>query len=483
MAVIQDHHAFDAQLHRVREVLFLVGLLALIVGGAIFYLIGGRGLLRSHRLALQRATLDGLTDLPNLRAFEDELTRAIANAARHDEPLTLAVIDLDDFKFSNDRHGHAHGDGLLRRLAQVLRDGRSGDRAYRIGGDEFALLLPYTDVEGSRTLARRLAQHASEAGLKISIGVSSVRSGLAPDLVRAEADAALYEAKRAGGNQTVHFEDIREQTNVTSAKGRAAVHALLEERRLTTLFQPIWNLDTATLLGVEALSRPHPDYDFAGPAEAFDIAEQIGRVHQLDVLCATNALASVPLLPAQSLLFLNICPHTLDLDGDHNEWLIDVVTKAGLAPSQVVIEVTERFGARTASVAKCLRHLHSQGFKIALDDVGTGNQGLEMLRAVNADFVKIDRSIVAAATTEGAARALLIALATFAHQTGAFVIAEGIEDAETLAILRNLGDHLSTFSEDVISGGQGYGLGMHATTINPDFPGELRGPAVATQAA
>ena len=103
------------------------------------------------------------------------------------------------------------------------------------------------------------------------------------------------------------------------------------------------------------------------------------------------------------------------------------------SPQAVVVEVTERFGGRTASVVKRLKQLREQGFKIAVDDVGTGNSGLEMLRKIDAEFVKLDRSIVAAAATEPGARAVLMAMATFARQTGAFVIAEGIEDEDTLS--------------------------------------------------
>ena len=199
-----------------------------------------------------------------------------------------------------------------------------------------------------------------------------------------------------------------------SNERRASVHRLIEEGRLDTVYQPIWDLNRMTLLGVEALTRPHPDYGLSGPAEAFDIAEQIGRVHQLDVLAITNALTIAPQLPDGALLFLNLCPQTLDLDLDGNDWLLEASAAAGLPPERIVIEVTERFEGRPSAVAKSLRRLADQGFKIAIDDVGAGNSGLEMLRQVNADYVKLDRSIVAAAATEAGARAVLMALATFA---------------------------------------------------------------------
>jgi diguanylate cyclase (GGDEF)-like protein len=476
--VAYDHEAFDAQLNRLRRILFVVGLLTLVGGGVVFYLVGGRTLLRHHRLALQRATRDGLTDLPNQGAFQEEFPQAVANALRHEETLALAVMDLDDFKFVNDRHGHHQGDDLLKRVAAVLRDGRSGDRVYRNGGDEFAALLPHTDSEGARVFARRLQRAMTEAGVRMSIGVSAQRAGQPADSLRAEAEAALTEAKRRGGNRHTHFDDIRESAVVTTLEKKAAVRKLIDEGKVTTLFQPIWDLAAGRLLGVEALSRPDPSYELSGPFEAFDLAEQIGRVHELDVICATQALSSVPSLPPDALLFLNICPQTLDLDEDRDDWLLRAVERAQLAPERVVIEVTERFSARTNSVIKALTHLRAQGFKIALDDVGTGNSGLEMLRKVHAQYVKLDGSIVSAAVTEQGARAVMMAMATFARQTGAYVIAEGIEDEETLRFLRSI-DHLDVRPSRIIQGGQGYGLGRPSPTIQSSSPQGLSVTPVA----
>ena len=476
--VTYDHRAYDAQLHDVRMVLLLVGLLALFGGGAVFYLVGGRALMRDHRRALQRATRDGLTDLPNQRAFQDELPQAVASAARYRDSLALVVLDVDDFKFINDRHGHPHGDAVLRRVAEVLREARPGDRPYRIGGDEFALVLAHTDSDGARTLARRLSHSFAEAGIEVSIGVSAIRSGQQADTLRAEADAALYEAKRQGGHRSAHFDDIRDRVVVTTSAKKEAVRSLIEEGRLTTVFQPIWDFSKETLLGVEALMRPDRSYGLSGSAEAFDIAEQLGRVHQLDVLCVENALRVMPALDPGVLLFINLSPQTLDLDAVRNDWVRLAVEQAGLSPGQVVIEVTERFGGRTAAVVKCLRRLREQGFKIALDNVGTGNSGLEMLRKVDAEFVKLDPSIVIAAPTESSARAVLMAMATFACQTGAFVIAEGIEDEETLQFLRGIDDH-DLHVDTIIQGGQGGELGSPSPEIPPGVPTPLRGRPAA----
>jgi len=476
LEVSYDHEFLDAELSTLRRTLGLIGLLALILGGGVFYLVGGRSLMRSHRIALERATRDGLTDLPNHRAFQDELEQAVASATRHQEPLALAVFDLDDFKFLNDRHGHPHGDSMLQRVAGVLRQGRVEDRAYRIGGDEFAMLLAHTDAEGARTLARRLSRALTASEAVVSVGVSDLGSGQSAEALRAEADAALYEAKRHGGRRVTHFDDIRDQVVITTSNQTDAVRRLIDEGRLRTLFQPIWDLDSEILVGVEALTRPDPDYGFSGPAEAFDLAEQIGRVHELDVLCVQQALEITPELPDHALLFLNLTPQTLDLDADGNDWFRDAVERAQLPFNRVVVEVTERFGGRSASIIKSLQRLREQGFKLALDDVGTGNAGLEMLRKVDAEYVKIDRSIVVAAATEPNARAVLMAMATYARQTGSFVIAEGIEDQETLDFLRAIDDR-DVRPDRIIQGGQGYGLGRPAAHVTCQPPSLLPQPS------
>jgi diguanylate cyclase (GGDEF)-like protein len=471
--VTYDHHVYDAQLNEVRLILALICLLGLVGGGGMFYLVGGRRLIRDHSMVLRRATRDGLTDLPNQRAFQDEFPQMVASAARHQDHLALVLLDVDDFKLINDRHGHPHGDAVLKRVAGVLRGARPGDRPYRVGGDEFALLLSHADVEGTRALVARLGREFADAAVEVSMGVSVLRSGTTADTLRAEADSALYEAKRQGANRAVHFADINEQVVVTTSEKREAVRRVIDEGRLTTVFQPIWNLEAETLIGIEALTRPDPSYGLSGPAEAFDIAEQLGRVHQLDVLCAQHALRTAPELGPGVLLFVNVAPLTLDLDAEGGDWLLAEVERAGLSAAHVVVEVTERFGGRTAPVVKTLQRLRQQGFLLAVDDVGTGNAGLEMLSKLKAEFVKLDRSIVAAAATEPGARAVLFAMATFARQTGAFVIAEGIEDQETLQFLRSM-DQRDVSCETIIQGGQGFGLGRPSAELSREVLAALQ---------
>jgi diguanylate cyclase (GGDEF)-like protein len=450
--------SFDAQLASIRRVLLLVLGLAIVAAGVLFYVLGGRTLLRHHRLALERATRDGLTDLPNHRAFEDELGQAVAAATRTQVPLALAVLDLDNFKLINDRHGHPQGDELLRRVAAVLRDGRAADRSYRIGGDEFALLMPGTDEPGAQIVVRRLVRVLAESSASASIGIATLRAGHSAEELRAEADAALYDAKSRGGKGFVSFDEIRDHVSVTTTSKREAVRALVTEKRLTTVFQPIWDFGSGELVGVEALSRPDPSYGLSGPAEAFDIAEQVGCVRELDMLCARHSLRAATELPDGARLFLNLAPKTLELESVGDDWLRIATEDAGLDPGRVVVEVTERLGARVGPVLSALENLRAQSFEIALDDVGTGNAGLEMLRKIGADFVKLDQSVVGAAATEPNARAVLLAMATFARQTGAMVIAEGVEDEETLEFLRKV-EAPESGPGGIIQGGQGFRLG------------------------
>ena len=457
--VSYDHTAFDAQLRDVRDGLALVALLALVGGAAIFYLSGGRSLLRLHRGALDRATIDGMTGLANRRAFDDELPRSVALAQRDGSQLALAVMDVDDFKMLNDRLGHHHGDGVLRRLAGSLQEGRIGDRGFRTGGDEFAALLPCANSDGARAATAELHRRIDAAGVRSSMGVAFVDGAATGHDLLAQADAALYDAKRRGGSRITYYEDIRHESAVATTEKKSAVLRLTEGTRpFEIVLQPIWDIEQGVLIGAEALMRPDPELGLDGPAEAFDIAQQLGKVHELDIRCARQSLVRSRELDSDCLLFLNLCPETLDLDADGDDWLLAAVRSVGRRPEQVVLEVTERSGGRVRSVIKCLARLKQHGFKVAIDDVGTGNSGLQLLRAVNPDFVKLDSSVVASAPTDSTAQAVLSAIATFAAQTGSFVIAEGIENVEQLEFMRTI-DQRSTRLRRTIRGGQGFALG------------------------
>ncbi len=443
-------------------VVFTLGLALL----ALFALI-----LRRYRQRIQQAEVshllraawsDHLTGLGNHRAFQQALQYMVAPGA----PLTLALLDLDDFKLVNDQHGHTHGDRVLTALGQVLQRHGLAEGAFRLGGDEFALLLPHASPAEAHATLTRLHEEARQHlyGVTLSMGLSSVGpEGRDAATLREEADAALYEAKRRGRDAIMAFTEIESTTQITSTAKILTVRRLLDERKIAVVFQPIWDLARGRILAFEALMRFSAEYGLEGPQEAFDIAEKIGRAHDLDAACREAILARAALLPPDALLFINVSPQTLDHGLLAGSALVEAVTTAGLAPERVVLELTERSMARLSVVVREARRLHGLGFKLALDDTGAGNAGLRMLSQLPVDFVKIDRGVVAQALTEKAARGILAGIVAIAQETGTYVIAEGIEDQAMLDLVRAAGGVSST--QPGIQGVQGYLLGRPSEVI------------------
>jgi diguanylate cyclase (GGDEF)-like protein len=465
-AVFAEYRSSDALASGVaafRRGLGLFVVLSLLIALPLFYVLGGRSVGALYRSALQRARRDGLTDLDNHRAFQDELARAVGQSARHGTAVTLALLDIDDFKFENDRHGHQHGDRLLCELSALLRDGRTGDRAFRLGGDEFALLLPHTsEGEADVPLARiRSEVEQRLSGVTTSIGFSGVAAAdREPTTLWGRADAALLEAKRRGGNTIVAASEVVDSIPVVTIEKVRAVRAVIDAGAVDVEFQPIWDLSGTRVLGYEALARPRSS-ELSGPGEAFEIADSIGRGHELDAVCRRATLRVAGELPKGGLLFLNVSPQTLEHDALAGDSLLLAVRGAGFEPHRVVLEITERTDARKEVFIPEAARLRALGFLLALDDVGAGNAGLEMLRALPVDFIKIDRAVVASAVEDRSARAVLLAIMAFARESGSFVIAEGIETEAMLELARdpNPGGEGRAIGAQ---GAQGYLLGRPA---------------------
>jgi diguanylate cyclase (GGDEF)-like protein len=469
LEVDEDGQVLDSRVAALRTEALVFSGISLLIGMVLFYVLAGRTLARRHRTVVIRATRDPLTDLGNHRSFQEELATAVAVATRRRESLAVALVDIDDFKFMNDRHGHRRGDEVLAEVARLLDRGRGEDRAFRIGGDEFALLMPSLDSTSARlALERRLAPtELNPTAVSVSVGVAVLSPGADtdPSVLWEQADAALYEGKRAGGGAVVVFDDVEELLAIVTPAKILALRALLEEPRLEIAFQPIWDLQAGRVLGVEALARPWDGYGFDGPSEMFSVAEKIGRAHELDAICRSAALARADDLPDGVLLFLNVNPQSLthgNLGGDR---LLRAVASAGLLPAQVVLEITELSDARLNQVVADANRLRSLGFGLALDDVGAGNAGLEMLRDLPVDYVKVDQSIITAAAEDTQAQAVLIAIIAYARRAGAFVIAEGIESDAILHFVRNAAE-LHVMSEPPIRGGQGYLLGRPSRDLS-----------------
>ncbi len=408
----------------------------------------------------EAALTDNLTKLGNQRAFNEDFARERARAARHGHPLALALIDVDDFKQVNDEGGHSHGDEVLRRVGERMRRMRTEDRGYRIGGDEFALILAEANPKAASTALNRLQRELRESlmGATVSIGYVNL-SG--PELVAGSydlADAALYEAKRAGRNRIVCFRDSGAVANVFSPAKGDVVRKMISEQLITTVFQPIWDMQSNHPLGFEALMRPYPGLGLAGPQDAFDVAARIRTLPELNRLCLRNALSSSANLPAGSIIFVNYSPAALLHPSFDAEEFVGTVRAAGLRPDQVVLEISERLIDDSGAIVERANALRALGVRIALDNIGSGHMGLTVMTKLHLDFVKLDRGLVSKAIENTEARGVLAGLIAIARETGSYLIAEGIETRDMLDFVSQAHIPLSSAISGV-RGVQGYELG------------------------
>jgi diguanylate cyclase (GGDEF)-like protein len=386
------------------------------------------------------ARIDGLTGVANRRSWDYELVRAAAVAEATGGPLAVVIADLDHFKNYNDEHGHIAGDQVLKDTADAwmrILDGRGFVARY--GGEEFAFLLPCTSLALAEPLLRGLHQSVTR-GQTCSMGVTEWQPGEEPNSATARADGALYEAKRAGRNQIgVHD---RAGLRLLPAKPRRP-----RAQEITSVFQPIVDIQTGTTVGHEALSR------FAGatPIEAFAEARQEGTVAALEV-AAIGAALRAPRAPG--FLSLNVGLSTL-LQPE-----VDQVLPQDL--SEIVLEITEYESyIDTPAAGLRLAELRARGARIAIDDLGVGFSNLNQLLWLGPEIIKLDMSVVRDVDTKPGHLAMIRALGVYADACGARLCAEGIETSAEWHALADAGVAL----------GQGYLFGHpRPATFRPGPP-------------
>lgn len=420
-------------------------------------------LMELYNRARLDALLDPLTGLGNHRAFQEELARQIESARRHSYSLALALVDLDDLKRVNDELGHAGGDGLLASMGRLIATTiRTGDRGFRVGGDEFAILLPFADADAASVLIRRLlalslggpATRPGMQAFSFSAGISTFPelSGDRSRLYR-QADAALYWSKRHGRTDVQVFDPKRHgaaDDTRSTVELAAAVAKIAQTKALSAVYQPIFDLATGEPIGFEGLVRPMENSGFTGAESLFVAAEATERTVELDMACVEVVVANAHLEDATQYLSLNISPRTLETEQFRVADLLVRLKPHGIPPERVVVELTERESiADLGRLVTNLNACRAAGMRIAADDVGAGNAGLRLLVEVRFDIVKIDLALVQGGVLHDAAVAVLRALRDVTDTTRAQLVAEGIETAEQLEVVRSLGFHA----------GQGYLLG------------------------
>jgi diguanylate cyclase (GGDEF)-like protein len=409
------------------------------------------------------ALMDGLTMLGNHRAFQEELARQLEHAGRTSSSIALLLIDVDDLKRVNDERGHASGDELLVSVGQTVTSSlRRNDRAFRVGGDEFAVILPGADLGTGLVAARRILAGALNGGdpshptqpYSLSIGVSASPSpSVKGELLYRHADAALYWCKRHGRTNAAAYDPGRHGVTADDRSMEdlsAAIETVLAKRLLTPVYQPIFSLRTGKPVGYEGLIRPTEGSPLSDASSLFAAAERADRIVEVDFACLEVVAEGAGQLEDGVYLSVNLSPRTLESELFHPSDLTSIFERRGIAPRQLVVELTEREEVQDLeglrrNAAACRK----AGIRLAADDVGAGNAGLRLLSEVQFDVVKIDLSLVQGGVLHDPSYAVLRALQDLAARWKATVVAEGVETSEQLAAIRNIG----------ILAGQGYLLG------------------------
>ena len=422
--------------------------------------------LQSANAELQkRAYADALTGLPNRLLFEDRLNHALlrlerANHHRVEERLAVLFIDLDGFKPVNDSFGHGAGDAVLVEAAERLRaQARECDTIARVGGDEFLLLLE--DVSNAAdaiavarrvldTLARPFRVERKEVEISCSVGVVVYPDHGERDKLVAHADAAMYAAKRAGGNGYVLFEPHMGSEAAEQLGLQSDLRHALERGQLSLHYQPKIDGMRGCISGVEALLRwNHPTRGMVSPGIFIALAERFGLIGRLGNWVINEACRQIAEWRDNGLrmrVAINLSVDQLR-ESDLAARIADALQRHGVEADQLLCEITESVAMEDIrATQKTFEELATIGVFLSIDDFGTGYSSLNYLRQLPARQLKIDRSFVCDIEHKADARAVVDAVVRLAHALGLRVVAEGVETAGQHNILMAMGcDELQGF--------------------------------------
>jgi diguanylate cyclase (GGDEF)-like protein/PAS domain S-box-containing protein len=428
----------------------------------------------SERKALERqlthqAFHDPLTGLANRELFRDRVHHALQLRKRTHSQLAVLFLDLDGFKAVNDTLGHSVGDALLREVSGRLRSVlREADTVARLGGDEFAVLLE--EIEGlhvAQQIATRFLEElhtafpldGHEVFVGASIGVALAGYDEDVDEVLRNADLAMYRAKATGKNRCEVFEPDMHTAALERMEVENDLRHAVVRNELRLHYQPIVELDTGRLVGVEALLRwEHPTRGLVSPLDFITVAEESGLIVPIGRWVLTEACRQVARWQRETgtplRLSVNISARQLQAPR-LAEHVAKTLRSTGLRPSDLVLEITESMLVDDAdrTIAK-LHLLREIGVRLAIDDFGTGYSSLNYLRRLPVDILKIDRSFVMGIGSEAELTSLTTAIVGIGRDLGLETVAEGIEEVEQLDALRAMG----------CSFGQGY---LYARPLPP----------------
>ena len=417
--------------------------------------------LKEHERKLEQiAHYDMLTGLPNRVLLADRLHQAMAQALRHNRLVAVAYLDLDGFKAINDRHGHAAGDQLLTVLAERMKHAlREGDTLARLGGDEFvAVLLDLPDTAASVPVLTRLLDAASEPAqlgelalrVSASVGVTFYPQSEETDAdqMLRQADQAMYYAKLAGRNRFQIFDSSRDRSVRGHLENLEHIRQGMKAQEFVLYYQPVVNMRTGTLVGVEALIRwRHPEMGLLPPLSFLPVIEDHPLAVELGEWVIDTALAQMEAWQAIGLnipVSVNIGAQQLQRTGFVQRLVALLAAHPTIKPSSLELEILETNALHDMTqVSQILDSCRKLGVSLALDDFGTGYSSLTYLKRLPANVLKIDQSFVREMLDDAENLTILEGILGLALAFSRKVIAEGVETAEHGLMLLQLGCELA----------------------------------------
>jgi diguanylate cyclase (GGDEF)-like protein/PAS domain S-box-containing protein len=399
-----------------------------------------------------RAFHDPLTGLPNRSLMNNRLSHALEVAKRDGKPLALMILDLDRFKDVNDTLGHSVGDMMLCDVAKRLRSAvRRVDTVARFGGDEFAILLPsVTCVRHASEVAERILETFAAPfefdSLKLDIG-ASIGIAICPDhtdharkLLQC-ADVAMYTAK-VGTNKVCVYDQQADRNSIRHLTLTGDLRRAIEGREIYLAFQPIIDMGSGKIYGVECLARwNHPEHGQISPDEFIGQAERTGLIRELTDLtfdCAFSQASAWRLNGHMLRIAINVSAKVLH-DENVPDLLMSCAQTYGVEPSSVSLEITESaFMANPDRALEMANRLTAMGFELAIDDFGTGYSSLSYLSRLPVGKLKIDKSFVMPMLERQNDRTIVQSTIDLAHGLGVTVVGEGISSADLLTELRDM---------------------------------------------
>ncbi len=398
------------------------------------------------------AFTDPLTKLPNRTLFHERVVQAIEDAKRNYKPFALFLMDLDRFKDINDTLGHQIGDLLLQQVAARLRSKlRDIDTVARMGGDEFAILLPAVNDKHAAMAARMLLQGlrtpflVEDQNLDIgaSIGVALYPDhGVDANILIQRADVAMYAAKHANSGHAF-YDSTLDQHNPTRLMLLGELRHAVEQEQFVLYYQPKVNLKNYQVMGVEALVRwNHPREDLMLPDTFIPLLEQTGMIRSLTPWVLNESLRQGQTLQDQGLpitISMNLSVRDLQ-DPYLAEAFAEQLAALQISPHWLELEITESAVMTEPERALVvLTRLSAMGLRIAIDDFGTGYSSLSYLKKLPVNTIKIDKSFVIGMVRDDNDAAIVRTSIDLAHNLKLEVVAEGVENEETLKRLSELG--------------------------------------------